>query len=102
MGAPPETQDVAIGPDKSTLSWSAALNATRYSVVRGRLDALPVGPGDGDETCFEVPSGTTLVDADDPDPDTGVWYLSRAASACGIGTLGSQSDGTPRITTTCP
>jgi hypothetical protein len=102
IGAPPETQDVTIGADRATVSWSLAASATRYGVVRGRIDALPLGPAEDDQICFEVPSGTTLVDADEPDPGTGLWYLSRGANACGIGTFGAQSDGSPRITTTCP
>jgi hypothetical protein len=63
---------------------------------------LPVGPGEGDEICFEVVSGTTLIDTSEPDADTAHWYLARAASACRIGVPGTQSDGSPRITTTCP
>jgi hypothetical protein len=42
------------------------------------------------------------VDTEVPPPDTGYWYLSRAGSTCGTGPFGSQSDGTPRSTTTCP
>jgi hypothetical protein len=104
IGAPPETQDVTIGADKASVSWSATSSATRYGVVRGSIDALPVGPGngDGDEICFEVLSGTTFTDAHEPDPGGGFWYLSRGENACGIGVLGAQGDGSPRITTTCP
>jgi hypothetical protein len=100
--APPETHDVAVAADKATYSWSPATFATQYDVVRGKLSALPVGPGGDDEACFDNLPGTMLVDSTVPDPSTGFWYLSRGENACGIGTFGSQSDGFPRITTTCP
>jgi hypothetical protein len=92
--------------DKATYSWSAATYATQYDVVRGSLGAFPVGPGDGDETCFDNLPGTTLVDPDVPAADTGFWYLSRGENACGIGTYGTEGlngvPGAPRTTTTCP
>ena len=99
--APPETQDMLVDTDKSTYSWSTATFATQYGVVRGSLSALPVGPGGDDESCFGNLTGTTLVDPAVPAPDAGFWYLSRGENACGIGTFGTQSDGSPR-TTTCP
>lgn len=46
--------------------------------------------------------GTTLSDATVPAPGAGFWYLSRGKNACGNGTYGTQSNGTPRTTTTCP
>jgi hypothetical protein len=64
--------------------------------------ALPVGPNDGDEVCFDRLASTTFVDSALPAPGTGFWYLSRGENACGVGTFGNQSNGSPRITTTCP
>ena len=100
--APLEIQNVIVAGNKATYSWSAATYATQYDVVRGGTGALPVGPGGGDEVCFDNLSGTTLVDAAVPTPGTGFWYLSRGENACGIGTFGTRSNGSPRITTTCP
>jgi PKD repeat protein len=104
--APPETQDVSVAADKTTYSWAAATFATWYDVVRGSLAALPVGPGAGDEFCFDDLGGTTLSDLTVPDPDTGFWYLSRGENTCGNGTYGTQgvsgAPGPPRVTTTCP
>ena len=100
--APPETQNVNADPDKVTFTWSAAAFATRYGVVRGSTGALPVGPGGGDEVCFGNLPGTSLVDPELPANGTGFWYLSRGENDCGLGSYGNQSDGTPRITTTCP
>ena len=102
INTPPETASVSAAADKATYSWSAAASATRYDVVRGSLSALPVGPSAGDEACFDDLPGPSLVDASVPAPDTGFWYLSRGENACGNGSYGQQSDGTPRITTTCP
>ena len=104
--APPETQSVIVAADKATFSWSAASDATQYDVVRGSTGAFPVGPGGGDEVCFDNLVGPTLVDATMPAPDKGFWYLSRGENACGSGTYGFQglhgAPGASRVTTTCP
>ena len=100
--APGEVSGVTAAPDKETYSWSAAANATRYDVVRGDLAALGVGPGGGDETCFDDIDALAIDDDTVPGNDEGFWYLTRGANACGAGTYGTRHDGTPRITTTCP
>jgi hypothetical protein len=99
--APPETQTL-LASDATTFIWAAATFATRYDVVRGGLGALPVGPDGGDEFCFDNLPGTSVSDSVDPAPGTGFWYLSRGENACGNGPYGQQSNGTQRITTTCP
>jgi hypothetical protein len=91
-----------VDADKATYSWSAAPYSTRYDVLRGELSSLPVGVTGGDESCFDDLAGPTLSDATPPLPGTGFWYLSRGENACGIGTYGTHSDGTQRISTTCP
>jgi hypothetical protein len=102
-GTPPaETANLTVGGDKTTYSWSAASTATRYDVVRGATSGLPVGPGGGTEICFGNLSGTAVVDPAIPVAGGGFWYLSRGTNACGSGTFGQQSDGSPRATTTCP
>ena len=89
--------------DKNTLVWDTIPNSPRYDTVRGSLSALPVGPGGGDEFCFDEQLTAVLVDGTTPAvPGTGFWYVTRGETACGIGTFGTQHDGTPRITTTCP
>ena len=100
--APPETVDVSAAADKVTYNWPAATFATRYDVVRGGLSALPVGPSGGDEACFADLAGPSVSDATLPAVGSGFWYLSRGENACGIGSYGQQSNGTPRVTTTCP
>ena len=100
--APAETASVTVAADKATYDWSAVAFATRYDVVRGSLAALPVGPGDADEACFDDLPGPSLMDATLPAAGTGFWYLSRGENACGTGSLGQQSNGASRITTSCP
>jgi hypothetical protein len=100
--APGEIQGVNGSPDKETYDWTASANATRYDVVRGSLAALGVGPGGGDEVCFDDLSTPSIDDAADPGSDQGFWYLARGVNTCGPGTYGTRHDGTPRVTTTCP
>jgi hypothetical protein len=100
--APPEIQNLTASANKTTYSWSAAPNATLYDAVRGELRWLPVGPGAGDEICFDGLAGTTLIDAEFPSAGRGFWYLSRGENVCAIGSFGTQSNGSPRMTTTCP
>ena len=88
--------------DHTTLVWDTQPNSPRYDVVRGLLSSLPVGPGSGDELCFDDQLTAVLVDGDLPPPGTGFWYVVRALNSCSIGTYGTQQDLTPRVTTTCP
>ncbi len=106
MSAPAEAQNLLVSADKRTISWSAVASATRYDVVRGSTAALPVGPGGGDEVCFDNLPGPSLVDTAVPAPNAGFWYVSRAENSCGNGTYGTQrpngAPSSPRVTTTCP
>ena len=88
--------------NKTTYVWDTIPNAPRYDVVRGALSALPVGPGGGDETCFDDLLTAVLVDSTQAAPGTGFWYVARGESACGNGTFGYRGNGTERVTTTCP
>jgi hypothetical protein len=103
---PAEAQNVSAAADKTTYSWSPVPGATRYDVVRGVTAALPVGPGNGDEVCFNDLAAPTLSDPTVGAPGVAFWYLSRAENSCGNGTYGTQgvngAPGAPRITTTCP
>jgi hypothetical protein len=100
---PPPAEMVGMAaPDKVTLSWTVNAQSTSYDVVRASTSALPVGPGAGDEVCFPNLAAPTLTDTDVPAVGSGYGYLSRGKNACGVGTYGTQSNGTPRITTTCP
>jgi hypothetical protein len=93
LAAPPEAQNLTAAANKSSFNWSAATSATQYDVVRGSLAAFPVGPGGGDESCFDNLAGPTLSDPTAPAPGSGYWYLSRGENACGIGTWGNATSG---------
>jgi hypothetical protein len=104
--APAEATGVSAAADKTTFSWTAVPAATQYDVVRGSLLALPVGPGAGDESCFDNLAAPSLSDPTVPVAGDGFWYVSRGENACGNGTYGTQgvngAPGAPRVTTTCP
>jgi hypothetical protein len=78
------------------------LTASSYDIVRGALGALPVGPGGDDETCFNSVPGTSIVDNTLPAPGTGFWYIVRGENCFDTGAYGSQSNGLPQVTNTCP
>jgi hypothetical protein len=98
---PPETAGL-VATSETTYAWTPTLHAIRYDVVRGRVAALPAGPGAGDEICFADLPGPSLEDTALPPVGTAFWYLIRPEGACFGGTFGNQSNGTPRSTTTCP
>jgi hypothetical protein len=100
---PTEAQSVGASADKTTFSWTALPNATAYDALHGLLSALPVGPGGGDETCFPNLATPSFVEATTPAPGTGLYILVRGKNACaGAGSYGTQKNGTPRTSTTCP
>lgn len=104
---PAEALNLRIAGDKITLTWDATAGATAYDAVRGRLDALPVGPGFIDETCFNDLPGASMIDVAVPVAETGYWYLVRGVNACGGGTFGVEGhfggpSGNVRTTNSCP
>jgi hypothetical protein len=103
VATPVEAQSVGAAADKTTYSWPAIPNATAYDALHGLLSALPVGPGGGDEACFPNLPGPSFVESTTPAPGTGLYILVRGKNACaGAGTYGTQKNGTPRTSTTCP
>jgi len=106
-GPTAEAQNVSAAADKTTYNWEAVPGATRYDVVRGLGSAFPVGPGGGDEVCFDNLPAPTLNDPVVPASGTVFWYLPRGENSCGNGPYGNQgltggAPGAPRVTTTCP
>jgi hypothetical protein len=101
--APPEVTAVRIGSDKDTLTWNpAGGGGTTHDVVRGRVDQLPVGTG-AFEACLDLEvSGASVTDPDRPAVGQTFWYLVRGRNACGRGSYGTGSNGSPRNTTECP
>jgi hypothetical protein len=105
--APGEVSGVGFLSDRATIAWVASADAGAvYDVVRGRLAALPVGPGGGDEVCAANDLATTTFTDTEPVPEgDGLWYLVRAANSCAKGTYGNAVPygGPPlaRVTNTC-
>ncbi|HET9300069.1 MAG TPA: hypothetical protein VFO11_08990 [Candidatus Polarisedimenticolaceae bacterium] len=99
---PPGELHGARFSDGSMLVWDEIPGSPRYDVLRGEVSAFPVGPGGGDEICFDERTSAWLIDGEAPAAGTGFWYLVRASTECGVGTFGSQADGVPRVSTSCP
>jgi photosystem II stability/assembly factor-like uncharacterized protein len=105
FAVPGEVSGLAFGADRLTLSWDSAApaagSATEHQLLRGLVSALPVG--DASDTCLVAGTlATSVIDADAPPAEAAFWYLVRARNACGTGTYGTASGGTPRVGTACP
>jgi hypothetical protein len=99
---PQEVGPLMAQPDKVNWTFPAALSATYYLAMRGMVSNLPVGPGGGDELCGDFGGILGFYDPSVPPLGDSFWYLARGLNSCGSGTWGSQSNGMPRTTTTCP
>ncbi len=74
----------------------------QYEEVTGALGEWPVGSGTGEACSGRVYDTESRADVrPTPAAGRGWWYLERPVNACGNGSWGSQSDGTPR-SRTCP
>ena len=105
FAAPHEIAGLRPVAGGTSLEWdSDAANSgagVLYDLLRGDLHGLPVGAGA--ESC--VVSGWSGLAYDDPGTPaagSGYFYLVRGVNACAAGGYGSESDGTPRVTTACP
>jgi len=105
FAVPGEVSGLALGADRTTLTWSSAAPgagaATVHQVLRGPVAGLPVGGAS--EAC--IAAGTpaaSVADAELPAAGAGFWYLVRAKNACGTGSYGAGSGGSPRTSTACP
>jgi hypothetical protein len=103
--SPAEVTGLRFAEDGVTLEWDSAApsagSATAHDVVAGRISDLPVGSGA--ETCLEssITAASTVV-PELPPTGHGSWYLVRGRNACGIGSYGSDSNGTERVSAACP
>ena len=98
---------VTLSGNLATITWTPAAGATSSDVLRGRVSALPVGPGGGDESCLaDETTGRSMIDAAVPPVGDGYWYLVRGRSFCGVGPWGFEiqtgQPPSPEITSTCP
>jgi hypothetical protein len=78
-------------PGTTGLGWPSLAVATSYDVVRGDLTALLLSGGsyaEATQSC--VVDGITANGTDDPldpAPNSGFWYLVRAANCTGVGSF---------------
>jgi hypothetical protein len=104
FSAPAEIADVVL-PTETQLSWTSAApqagSSTVYDVWRGPAERLPVGGPF--ETCLASGvAATSTTDEAEPPAGGAYGYLVRGRNACGTGTWGTESNGTPRTTNVCP
>jgi len=105
FASPGEVSNTMFGADRLTLSWSSAAptagSATQHQVLRGLVAELPVG-GASDSCIVAGTLASSVTDSDVPPAGAAFWYLVRAENACGIGTYGATSGGSPRVGAACP
>jgi len=101
LGLPGEVAGLTFFSDKQMLSWEATAHATAYEVARGDLVSLPVGSGA--DVCLGSWPAPSAMDAEEPNPARGFWYIVRGTNPCaGAGSYGEGSGGAPRATPACP
>jgi hypothetical protein len=92
--------------DRVTISWSAPADpgGTPASIVYDTLRSGAAGNFTSGTVCVESNHGADTIATDGATPAAGTafYYLIRAENACGAGTLGARSDGTPRSGVNCP
>jgi serine protease AprX len=105
--APPEVAGLSLGADKATLTWASlsreAGTGTIYDVIEGDLDALRSSRTIASASCLgSAGTANSILDAPDPSPGTGRYYVIQARNTCGLSGFGASSNGTPRVHSDCP
>ncbi|HEX6852403.1 MAG TPA: hypothetical protein VF139_13475 [Candidatus Polarisedimenticolaceae bacterium] len=101
---PTEITGLVAADDATTWTWLPidVGSGTLFDLARGVLAELRAGSHAG-ETCAVAGSpSTSASDPAVPPAGTGFWYLVRARNACGSGSWGAGSNGTPRSVAACP
>lgn len=104
--APREIAHLEVA-DAATVLWDSASReagaGTVYDLVRGTLQELMAAGSIAGAGCVaSATSATTFSEALTPAPDEGFYYVVRGRNACGTGTWGDSSPGTPRTHADCP
>lgn len=100
-GAPQEVDDRLGFLDNRIIAWTSYPRTFAWNLYRGSI----TGAGwSYDHTCFKPRLDVTrAVDGELPTAGSGFYYLVSGVNACGEGTLGAASDGTPRpLVASCP
>jgi len=100
---PGEVRQLTIDPDRQFLSW---LPPALPGGTTPLYDTIRAGtPTTFESAGFCVASdepATSSSDVTDPGAGTAFFYLIRAENGCGVGSVGSWSDGTARSARVCP
>jgi hypothetical protein len=106
---PGETQALSLShvaaTHTTTTSWFAPadLGGTAASIRYDTVLSKSASNFNLSGSCVESDGGDTVsVDTQTPSSGVTFYYLSRAQNACGLGTAGTDSVGTPRAVRTCP
>ena len=101
------THEISEAPGSAKLTWTATTSggtadAMRYDVIRSRVPSTFADPAV--TRCVESGDGPNTSADDNEAPLRGrvFFYLVRASNACGRGSAGTGSNGTPRVVRDCP
>jgi hypothetical protein len=103
---PGEATGIVFSSNKQTLTWSAPAlpGGTAGSAVYDTIRSSSPSDFVTAATCVESNDGanTSATDTAVPAAGSRFAYLVRAQNTCGEGTLGTRTDGTPRVARACP
>ena len=102
--SPAETRNLRFAANRTTLNWDAPVDPGGSFTFYDTLRTTTASDFVLGTTCVESDdANTTSSDTATPNPGQIYFYLTRADNYCpGEGTLGNESDGTPRSGRTCP
>jgi hypothetical protein len=90
---------------KTTMEWESGAPQSgsniAYDVIRGGLAELPVGSGASEVCARSGVVGTVWHELLPLPVGSGVYYLVRGTNPCGIGSYGTDSDGSLRSSAAC-
>jgi hypothetical protein len=107
---PGEVPSLTLAPAPSggastQLTWTPPGVTGSSAPLAYDLLRAPAPDASSSAICLVTDSSATLAaDAEVPPVDTAFFYLVRARNACpsGVGSLGADSSGTPRLAPDCP
>jgi len=103
-GIPGEVQGLLFAADGETLTWSAPLELGGVAVVYDTIRSANRTDFVFGASCVESDDGsdTSAIDPQAPQNEAVLYYLVGAENACGSGSVGTRSNGSPRSAGSCP